>query len=585
MKTPNFEIFPETRSRPHYAVQKLWLKDFEHHINPATWQAAQELLQRGQVKGLREVEKHFWVALVETEDGNYETEMILTPNKIRAFTCECWTEGRRLMCAHVAAALVRVRQFLEQRAEERRARLEARENTELNRLTVQAVLENATPAEMLAFVREYARRDRDFALALKTWFAGGVTGAENPFGLVLDAVIPKNPAKPLREADLRRLRKTLDDLDDQLQAAAAERNFRTVFQIGSAVLLKTGPLLAKIPDETRRTALLHYTERALQQLTHPSDRALPPELFDVIWTTLLDVGQRGLVPRELERPLVAFLAGAAADDAKFEQLRAAFDRTPFPAPPLVLHLFVAALAQRALPDAAVRVLADYADRPAQVRDAIIELYYLHYGDAAARAGEIFLANRIFSPGHHRELEDLMLLLAEQRNDRPRQVELLRRRFLVSGHTDLYHRLRDAAGADWPTERERLLAELRGVPGHLRRLAAVLAEEGQTAELTVLLREHGTFEQVQDYEELLLATDPGFVREQYVETLSAYLRDHFGRPASIYVRDRLAHLLARNQTDLVVDIIRTLVERFDDRQSLPEELSELLPPAKRQEQWQ
>lgn len=80
--------------------QKLWLKDFEHHISAQTWNAADILLQSGAVKNLREVEKHLWVALVATEEGQYETEMIISPHKIKAFTCECFGEGRLLiLCA------------------------------------------------------------------------------------------------------------------------------------------------------------------------------------------------------------------------------------------------------------------------------------------------------------------------------------------------------------------------------------------------------------------------------------------------------------------------------------------------------
>jgi hypothetical protein len=94
-------------------VQKLWLKNFEFQISPNTWNAAQDLVLAGGIRSLQEVEKHFWVATVVDGTLQYEVETIITPNKIKAFTCECWAEGRRLMCPHIAAALFKVRQFLE----------------------------------------------------------------------------------------------------------------------------------------------------------------------------------------------------------------------------------------------------------------------------------------------------------------------------------------------------------------------------------------------------------------------------------------------------------------------------------------
>jgi hypothetical protein len=96
-----------------------------------------------------------------------------------------------LICAHIAAALVKVRQFLAQRAEEKKLKQVHSEHTEQNRLTVQSALEHATPEALESFVRNYAKRDRDFALALKTWFASSITATENPYALVLAAVFPK----------------------------------------------------------------------------------------------------------------------------------------------------------------------------------------------------------------------------------------------------------------------------------------------------------------------------------------------------------------------------------------------------------
>lgn len=234
-------------------MQKLWLKNFEFHINPATWNAAQDLVQAGSVKNLREIEKHFWVALVEDGEFSVETEVIITPHKIKAFTCECWAEGRRRTRRHIAAALLKIRQFLVQKAEARQHTAETKQNDPAGRLTVQAVLDQADSAGLSDFVRAYARRDRDFALALKTWFAGNLTGGSETHSFCCsDAALPRHGgAQPLREPELRRLRKTLDDLDAQVVTAVEIGNARTVFQITTAILPKIAALLPKTADARR----------------------------------------------------------------------------------------------------------------------------------------------------------------------------------------------------------------------------------------------------------------------------------------------------------------------------------------------
>lgn len=564
-------------------MQKLWLKDFEYNINPATAQAGLALMQAGAVRALREVEKHFWVALVDdAENAPREVETIITPHKIKAFTCECWPAGRRLMCPHIAATLLKLRQFLEQKAEERRVRAEAQAAADSGRLTVQNVLDDVSPEALAAFVRDYARRDRDFALALKTQFAASLDGPLNPFLLVLDSALPRSlkaGTGTARDADFRRLRKTLDELGVQAQLAAAEHNYRKVFQISTAVLEKIGPFLAKTPEAKRET-LAHYCRESLQNLATLPAEGLSPELRASIWDAVFALAEKNLTAPELDRDLVRFLTDSVeTDDPRFERLRDLFDRTPMPAPPLVLHAFLAALAARGLPAAVVRVLEEYADRPALIRAAIVELYYLKHWTAAAQAAEHFLPKNIFSAGERRELDDLLLVLAEKTNDRPRLHRLLRSRFLQNGQFEFFKRLKNSAGEEWPAERDTLLEEL-GRRGDTQRLAAVLAAEGDHEALAGLLSASGSLPFLQQYEQVFLPDRRAFVLERYVAILSDYLQEHFGRPAASHVREALAKLLQKGEPALVADIIRSLTAAFPERHTLPEELADLFPKSRR-----
>lgn len=559
----------------------LSLKDFEHSISNSTWLAADELLQAGRVKSLREVEKNFWVGLVDDGETSCETEAIITPNKIKAFTCECFTEGRRLMCPHVAASLVKVRQFLDQRAQERQARraaAAAAAAAEPSRLTVRDALENVGTEELQAFVREYARRDRDFALALKTYFAGTVTEAENPYALVLDSAVPKNlDAKPLRDPDFRRLRKTLDDLEMQRNDAAAERHHRTAFQISSAILLKITPLLTRL-DDARRVVMMEYVRSAFQTIAEGSDTSQtehwPPELRDAGWNLVFQLGEQGMLPSEMLRETVQFLSQSVSDEGRFGRVSELFDRTPHPAPAFVLYLFLAAHAVRQMPYAAVRVLEDYAAQPQTFRDAILQLYYLRHWDAAQAAGERFLTLSP-PPVIIREIEDVLLFIAEKTGDRERQVALLRKRFRQGGSLDVFHRLKNLLLDEWPAELRHLVAELRE-SGDRAKLAAILATEGDAENLASLLTEADDFALFQRHEALLVAWDKSVVRDRYMSHLTHFLNEHFGPPASAQVRLQLHSLLRRGEAELVIDIVRALVAAFPDRQTLAAELMEMFP---------
>ncbi len=560
-------------------IQKLSLKDFEHFISPATWYAADDLVQAGQVKNLREIERHLWVALVETDEGNFESEVMITPHKIKAYACECFTEGRRLMCPHIAATLIKIRQFYNQREEARRIKAAEKPANELTRFTVQTALDNASPEALADFVRDFARRDRDFALALKTRFAVHVTESENPYALVLDSVLPKPSVKTkISEPDFRRLRKALDGLEEQLSIAKGALDFRSDFQISSAIFLKINPLHAKA-EGNRRSALLYFCQKSFEALINIHSSAPSPELRESVWEILFSFGIKSPFPLELEREGLRFIAESSKEEAKFDKVREVFDQTPYPAPAFILQLFLSALAVRKIPLAAVRVLDDYLENPDMIKDAFLQLYYLNYWEAATLVGEHFLNKNIFPIGQSRELENVLLFIAEQTNDQARQTILLRQRFLLSGSSAVFEKLKIAAAERWPKEREKLLAELRSKKD-FSKTAALLSSEGDLEKLAELIENHGDLNMMQRYESAFLTEKKDFVQARYTSFLSQYLEEHFGAPAAQQVRLRLSELLQKGEEEMVMKIIRELTVRFSDRISLGGELAELFPRSKR-----
>lgn len=555
------------------------LKDFEFFISPNTWNTAQDLVQAGHVKNLREVEKNFWVSLVEDPEngGPYEVEVMITPQKIKAFTCECWTEGRRLMCPHIGAVLLRVRQYINQRTEERQ--LKQAENTSeksSGKLNIPTLLAQVPPEALTEFVRDYARRDRDFSLALKTWFAASISDAENPWLLLLDTVTPKSGK--LREPEYRRLRKTLLDLESQLEKALEQGHYPRVFQMASAKMHKLRSLVLS-SEEPRRGQLLYHYQLASKSLLDLAGHELSPELHDDIWTFVFDHVNKGVVPPESSRDVLKIIAARTGEAAKFDRVNSWFDETPHPVPTFVLYLYLYTLSLRGRPEAVKRVLNDYAAQPSVVKDAVAQLYYLNAWDAAKFCGNAFLEQGIFNAGQAREVEDLMLLIAEKQEDTSLLVQLLGRRYLHSGQPDLLEKMKKAAGKKWQDEKMKLLENMKS-KGDLRAVAGLLAAENDTLVLAALLQEHPDHALLQKYASVLLPAHAKMVQEQYVYFLGDYLNEHFGPQAATWVGEQLRPLVKQGETALVKNIVSALEKQFPDRNSLSETLSELFQPNNR-----
>lgn len=559
-------------------MQKLWLKDFEHHISQNTFGAGEALVQKGKVKNLREIEKHFWVALIETDEGNFETEVIITPHKIKAFACECFAEGRRLICSHITASLLKIRQFLQQKEAERQIIKQRREHAELTRYTVQTALEYASPEALAAFVRDYARSDRDFALALKTCFAGHVPKIKNAFALVLDSVLPKTGDEPkFRQADFRRLDKTIKDLLEQASQLLSNSDFRAASQISSTVYQKLTPFIPHWEGSQASTISL-YAQSALLMLFKVHEYSPSAELRDGIWRELFHFSLHFPPPVPTTSQVLLFLGKQTSDETKFAAVRDKFDEWPYPAPDFLLELFLVSLAYRNMPEATVRVLDDYRPLPELVRNAFFRLSDLNFSDAAYLIGEKFLEEGIFSPQHSRDIAFSLLNIADRSKDSARQAKWLRRGFLQNGAPSFLEKLKSLSGERWMEERQTLLSELE-VIGDVVKMATMFSTDGDMTALKTFLVEKGDLPMLKRHEKQLLVEDRSFLKAEYVRHLRQYLENHFGTPAAQHVRLQLSDLYQQGETGLVALIVRELSDRFPERASLSGELEGLFPRKK------
>ncbi|MFM8372021.1 MAG: hypothetical protein ACKOCO_06520, partial [Bacteroidota bacterium] len=402
---------------------------------------------------------------------------------------------------------------------------------------------------------------------------------ENPFLLVLDSVIPKSmPAKGYRDPDFRRIRKALDGLEAQLEKYDSERDFRSVFLVSTAILKRILPLQSK-SEGNRQEALAYFTRLALDKLTRNGATELSPELRDQIWEFIFGLGEGGLLPSELVRPALRFLSDTTTYQTKQEIIRDHFDRMPFPAQPFLLHLFLASLSRQQLPGSVVRVLEDYKQVPERIRLAILELYYLEQWDTTIEAGQYFLKSGIFEGRYRQEMEDVLLIIAEKSGKNDLRIQLLKDRFLQTGRTDVFYKLKEAAGSGWDTIREELTQVLSEREAG-QQLAFLHAAEGQLDKLAHLIENEQSIPFLQRYEQYFFEQNPGFIVQQYIRLLSNYLDDHFGTPAAIYARQQLTELWQKGKSELAMRVAAQLVAAFPDRLYLAEELKELQPGRKR-----
>lgn len=563
-----------------FSMKKLSLHDFEYHISQTTWSTAQDMVSTGRVYNLREVERHFWVAKVTDEEAAYESEVIISPSKIKAFACECWSEPRKFMCVHIAATLLQVRKFLDQRSSEKaqKAAEKAAAQSEITRLSVRHVLPAVSLEDLQEFVKDYARRDTDFALALKTRFAEMVDDSKKAYHLVLQSVLPKS-GKNLREQDYRRLQQTIHDLEARSQKAAQTGDHTIVVKIATALLEVVGPLVALAPA-SRKDALTAICARAFEQQAERYSPSAPPEFRDEIWNNWMNAVRSGFFPADLRRDVIRKMSEiAATDNDRFKSVSEGYFQSDTPMPDMFIHLYLVCLAKKGIDAGPVKILKDVIaakpelaenDQIVFVRNALLELYYTACYPAALQTIAYLMQAFTLTASRRTELERMRFNIAEATHDIPAQLGYLKQTFIQYGHQETLDRIKQLAGKKWPALLQELIRTMNSAE-HRDKIALLLAGEPDTAVFEAWLEQQADVELTLRYQHVLPDV---FLLEHLPKLFSSHLDDHFGRPAAEFVRDHLMVLSREKRTDLTRKLIKTIVQQHSGRSGLAETLEEI-----------
>lgn len=553
-------------------MAKLSVADFEKYQSNALVQQASDWVHSGHVTGLQEVERHFWVAKVRDEEQTYETELILTPSKISAYACECWTSPRKRMCVHIIASLLLLRRFFQQKTLENWKKNEEKkqEPPGFAKIPLQVVLDRVDPILLKDFLKEYARKNPDLGIALKTRFADVVEESPNPFLGVLSGLLPKNKG-PLKPAQHRLLIRTINELSLRMEEEKGGNDLTTSYKIAAALLTALVPWIALVEDPAR-TQLVQYCKSAFAILDYLKIQPLfSPALKEEIWKTLFSLLQEHPLPNELRRPfLVPFSAWLKEEPKRVELLpKWGAEEASASATRTLLHLLLAAQQddltriQQAAP-----LLAQAGPNALSAQEAVLELYHAGFLAAADQLADTFVKLDL-SAGQTAAFRRIRMSIAEKTGNVAEQIILLEPSFIDSGSPELLHRIRQLAGEQWMDVLERLL-EAAKKEGNGARVSQLLDDSGHADRLFEWYKAHESLEDLLAFSKSLSDSQ---LAELALGPLTTHLHAHFGRPAALFVQDALHQWLQQGRRTMVRQLIQQLVNSFPDRSGLKDTLEE------------
>ncbi|WP_282780667.1 hypothetical protein [Phaeodactylibacter xiamenensis] len=554
------------------------LRKLENEVPESALLEGEALLEDGAVEGLHELEKQLWIAQSE----GFEVEVQLSGQKVSAGTCECGTFKKSGICGHLTGTLLQVRQRQQQQKEKREQKKKATDNPQ--RLTTGVVLDQVDPAELIGFVREYARTNRNFAIALKARFASSVSNlnSKEKYLQLLDTTI-NAVRKSDRQITLRgaqRLSKVLDELHQQMEQHLEAGNLVELADIALSIIEKISPVLSKI--QQRREQVRSRVEGAFDYLLELVERSPAPQLLRRLWADCQrEYPKRTYQSNQLDRYFFKLMLKTAQESSQLEALlgtleeRASQEEEKNGAGADYILLQIAVLEQLDRVEKARKLIEAHLTSPDILEFAIKQAQRQNNRPREKALAQIGL--RLDLPEDYKDqLEALLLQLAEAEADLNSIKTYALLQFFRKLDLQFYKKAREATPkTERPALFENTLAQLRQRPysAELRNtLAGLLLAEEQWAILMAYTEEVQSLDLLGEVDETLLSRFPERVKQLYRQLLHEYARHYVGPKTARRIALALRHLQSLNAQKFVSELAQELREQYPERHTLTAELS-------------
>jgi hypothetical protein len=561
---------------------------FELHLEDTLLMEAENLLAANALRQLKEVEKNLF--LIHFTEGSsstqkVETEVQLTGNKVKIASCECDTFMQNGVCAHIAASLL---QLNEQRkakeAAKKEIKAQAIEASTTTRLTIPNILKNIDDAQLIDFIADYARSDKQFALALKTRFAGDLaaTGdiAEH-YKTLIDNTLKnaKNQKGKFTPKGWLQVFTLLDELRQKAESRFRNGELPTSFALIAIVL----PLIHKFmrPSDSPKIKLEKRQVQLVEILRGFTELPISPELSNEMWAFLSNEWTQSVRHPFSER-LFDWLFKQAKSEERTEKLLALVDhqlyvnRSFLEAKERLLTQKIQILQKAGRIEEASQLILSASEQPDVLYFAIENAFANRDFKLAKSLCRNGLAIFGGSPNAVDHIENLLLDIAEAEFDRVGILDYAEKRFYKSLDLKYFEKMKIVGLS--AKKLDEILETLENQPLRLERrdaLAAIYTSEQRFDKLTALILQVQSLDLLRRYGVDLWRQDTEGAIELHKKVIYEYLMSHLGRPPAQRIRQVLEMHIQRGGFELAAKLRQDFNRDFPERHSLKEELAEMM----------
>ena len=564
------------------------IETLELNLDDALLIEAEQLLAQNALKSVKEVEKNLFLALyTEGSFGSQktETEVQLVGTKVKIASCECETFELKGVCAHIAATLVRLNELRKEKdAAKKAVKTQAIDLNTPTRLTIPNILKTIDDAQLIEFIADYARSDKQFALALKTRFAGDLAASGDIAGhykTLIDNTLKnaKNQKGKFTPKGWLQVFTLLDELKQKAETRFRNGELSVSFALISIVL----PLIHKFmrPSDAPKFKLEKRQVQLVEILRGYHELPISPELDAEMWDFLSHEWTQSTRHPFSER-LFDWLFKQANTVEKTDKLLELIDhqlhvnRAFLEAKDRLLTQKIQVLQKSGRVDEATQLILSASEQPDVLYFAIENAFHnrdFALAKSLCRNGLAIFGN---SNGAVEHIENQLLNIAEAEYNRVDILDYAEKRFYKTLDLSYFEKMK-VAGLS-ATKLKSVIKTLEDQPLRLERrdaLAAVYVSENLFDKLTALIQQVQSLDLLKRYGFDLWQQNTEGSLALHKKIIYEYLMSHLGRPPAQRIRQILEAHLQRGGVELAMKLREDFNRDFPERHSLMEELTEMM----------
>ncbi len=565
------------------------LDKLELYLDDDILLGADNLINAQKLISLTEIEKNLFLAKIIASDGVLESEVQLSGTKVKMVTCECDEFTEKNVCIHLGATLLAILELRKIKAEAKKAAAKPTVNhaDTQPRLTIPNILKRIEAPQLIEFIADYARSDKQFALALKTRFAHDLsTGTiEEQYRTLIDNTLRtvKNPKGRVTPKGWQQVFTMLDELRQKAEAFFKTGELSSAFDLVKITL----PLVHRLmrPYDSPKAKLERRQVQLTEILRGFDGLLVSPELSQLMWDFLLNEYAQN-ARQEFSTRLFDWLIKNSDGVSRVENLIQTIDNQIVVCQQFIeirdrlMTQKVQVLQKSGRVEEASALILSVSSNPDvllyAVENAISNNDFTLAKSLSQSGLQIFTNNNIATQA----LEECLLIIAENTSDTEGVIFYAEKRLLATWQFAYFERIKKAKipfqklqNIIQKIEKQTYRIEKRDL------LAAIYLSEKMLDKLTAMIEELQSLELLRTYGVELYRFDAENKGENAIElhknVIYEYLFTHLGRPPAQRIRQVLTAIIANGGMSLAERIKRDLKKDFPERYSLNDELEEMM----------